>query len=330
LELTLVNSLFFDNKISELHHGNALDVLKHIPDEVVQTVVTSPPYFGLRDYGNTDQIGLELTSKAYVEKLVEIFREIRRCLKDSGTVWINLGDSYSSGNRKTTTVPTLRVKNNSVPDYNKNFIVRPPIDKQIKPKDLIGIPWKVAFALQKDGWYLRSDIIWNKPNPMPESVQDRPTKSHEYIFLLSKNEKYFYDNKAIREPSSDLKQTAQRYKHLFFTGDKHKSGRGWLGKGENKTKYLDFDGTKNKPSVWTVTLKPIKETHFATYPEDLIIPCILAGTAPNDIVLDPFVGSGTTCVVSQKLNRKSIGIDLNKDYLEIAKNRITKTNLPMF
>ena len=199
LELTLVNSLFFDNKISELHHGNALDVLKHIPDEVVQTVVTSPPYFGLRDYGNTDQIGLELTSKAYVEKLVEIFREIRRCLKDSGTVWINLGDSYNSGLRRSPTVPNLHKQNQKTKDNESVFLVRPPINRNLKPKDLQGIPWQVAFALQKDGWYLRSDIIWNKPNPMPESVQDRPTKSHEYIFLLSKNEKYFYDNKAIRE-----------------------------------------------------------------------------------------------------------------------------------
>ena len=283
-ELTLVNSIYFDNKICELHHGNALDVLKLMPSQIVQTVVTSPPYFGLRDYGNTNQIGLEPTSKEYVEKLVEIFREIKRCLKDSGTVWVNLGDSYNSGLRRSPTVPNLYKQNQKTKTNDSTFMVRPPINRELKPKDLQGIPWQVAFALQKDGWYLRSDIIWHKPNPMPESVQDRPTKSHEYIFLLSKNEKYFYDNKAIREPSSN------------------------------------FDDTKNKPSVWTVTLKP----------EDLIIPCILAGTVPNDIVLDPFVGSGTTCVVSQKLNRKSIGIDLNKDYLEIAKNRIIKTNLPMF
>ena len=243
--------------IINILHGDCREVLKTLSDKTFHTCVTSPPYWALRDYGVDDQLGLEETPQEYVANLVEVFREVRRVLRDDGTVWLNLGDSYSSGGRKTNINQTVRGDT----DYG---VTRPPVYKGIKPKDLVGIPWRAAFALQEDGWYLRQDIIWNKPNPMPESVQDRCTKSHEYIFLLSKKDKYYYDNEAIKEKS-------------IYAGDDR-------GSRHDSRRCTDMNsvsgvtsGMKNKRSVWTVATKPYKEAHFATYPPDLIEPCILAG-----------------------------------------------------
>lgn len=294
----------------KVYVGNVLDRLKDIPEKSINTVITSPPYWGLRDYGEGGQLGLEETPEEFAENLVKVFREVKRVLRDDGTVWLNLGDSYSSGGRTTTTNQSLR--------GDKNYgVTRPKPNKNIKPKDLIGIPWRVAFALQQDGWYLRQDIIWHKPNPMPESVKDRCTKAHEYIFLLSKNVKYYFDNEAIKEDAK-YPQGPNSPKNI-------KKGVGNFGmdtrEGLSKIGALS---KKNKRSVWTVTTKPFKDAHFATYPKDLIEPCILAGCPENGTVLDPFGGSGTTCIVSEENKRNSIMVELNPDYVEIAKNRIHK------
>ena len=244
-----------------------------------------------------------------------LFREIRRVLRDDGTVWLNLGDSYSSGGRRTTTNQSLRGDK----DYG---VTRPAPSEGIKPKDLIGIPWRVAFALQQDGWYLRQDIIWHKPNPMPESVRDRCTKAHEYIFLLTKNAKYYYDHEAIKE---DAKTTPVK---------RNKMGEGYQADYTKGKRFSDGErvwGTnkKNKRSVWTVTTKPFKGAHFATFPMDLIEPCILAGCPEGGTVLDPFGGAGTTAVVSNKHNRNAILCELNKEYIEIAEKRL-ESDLPLF
>ena len=309
--------------------GNCLETLSSLEEKSVNTCVTSPPYWGLRDYGNGDQLGQEETPEKFVESLVNVFREVRRVLRDDGTVWLNLGDSYSSGGRKTTTNQSLRGDN----EYG---VTRPKPSKGIKEKDLIGIPWRVAFALQADGWYLRQDIIWNKPNPMPESVKDRCTKSHEYIFLLSKSPKYYYDNEAIKEEIQD--ESAKRL--LRGVSDNHKNSFGAPGqtphtmnkprKNVRKQSTSDMSGGKrNKRSVWTVTTKPYSEAHFATYPHDLIIPCILAGCPEGGTVLDPFGGSGTTAQVASNLNRNAILCELNPDYVDIAEKRLNE-NLGMF
>lgn len=259
----------------ELIIGDCIKSMQSMPEKSVQTCVTSPPYFGLRDYGNDQQIGLEQTPEEFVNKLVEVFREVRRVLKDDGTLWLNLGDSYG--------------------------------DKQ-----LFGIPWRVAFALQADGWYLRQDIIWSKPNPMPESVKDRCTKSHEYIFLLSKSPKYYYDNEAIKEDAKDW-GTRDR-----SDGKYHNEGSG-LQPHTGLEKSYD---KKNKRSVWEVTPKPYSGAHFAVYPPELIEPCILAATKKGDTVLDPFGGSGTTAGVALKHKRKAILCELNPEYASIVDDRI--------
>ncbi|MCP4798315.1 MAG: site-specific DNA-methyltransferase [bacterium] len=291
--------------------GNCLEVLKDLPEQSVNTCITSPPYWGLRDYGEGEQLGLEDSPDKFVENLVSVFREVKRVLRDDGTVWLNLGDSYSSGGRTTTTNQTLRGDK----DYG---VTRPKPSKGIKPKDLIGIPWRVAFALQADGWYLRQDIIWHKPNPMPESVKDRCTKAHEYIFLLSKNAKYYFDNEAIKQPAK------------WIVGDdrgkradtrRNKKGMNSMS-GITKAKV-------NKRSVWTVTTKPFKGAHFATFPPDLIEPCVLAGCPEGGTVLDPFGGAGTTGLVAEQNNRDSILIELNPDYIEIAKERLNN-DAPLF
>jgi DNA modification methylase len=299
----------------KIYKGNVLDRIKDIPEQSINTVVTSPPYWGLRDYGQGDQLGLEETPEEFTNNLVQVFREIKRVLKDDGTVWLNLGDSYSSGGRTTTTNQSLR--------GDKNYgVTRPKPNKNIKPKDLIGIPWRVAFALQQDGWYLRQDIIWHKPNPMPESVRDRCTKAHEYIFLFSKKPKYYFDNKIIKEDcvGKDERKWKANYQDVgsVIQGDSNA--------GIKRTKRYSSDGDfkRNKRSVWTVTTKPFKEAHFATYPKDLIEPCVLAGCPEGGTVLDPFGGSGTTCIVAQENNRNAIMIELNPEYVEIAKNRIYK------
>ena len=323
--------------MNNILQGNVLDRLKDIEEKSIQCVVTSPPYWGLRDYGTAEwiggdsncshwrdshqssrtstgqkksvksggiadsiykskckrcgairkdsQLGLEETPEEYVENMVKVFRGVKKVLKDDGTLWLNLGDSYSSGGRKSTTNQTFR--------GNMNYgVTRPNPSKDIKPKDLIGIPWRVAFALQSDGWYLRQDIIWHKPNPMPESVQDRCTKAHEYIFLLSKSSKYYYNADAIKD----------------------------------KPHYGEEVGA-NKRSVWSINVNPYKDAHFAVFPEKLPELCIKAGSKKRDIILDPFFGSGTTGYVAQRLDRKWLGIELNPEYIKIAENRFNQYEL---
>jgi len=259
-----------------------------------QTCVTSPPYFGLRDYGNDGQIGLEQTPDEYINAMVEVFRCVRDVLADDGTLWVNIADSWGSG---------------------KNY-------PGIKQKDLIGIPWMFAMALRNDGWYLRQDIIWHKPNPMNESVNDRCTKSHEYIFLFSKQEKYYYDRESIREP---IKPTTTGKAGVRRSGDSRTRSREHWGVPHNPVNVtVEFNTIKgaNKRSVWTVATKPYKGAHFATYPPALIEPCVLAGSRVGDVVLDPFMGSGTTAEVAIKNNRKYLGCELNLDYKKLQDERI--------
>ena len=291
--------------------GDCIESLKKLEDESINTCITSPPYWGLRDYnGEEKQLGLEETPEEFVENLVNVFREVKRVLRDDGTVWLNLGDSYSSGGRTTTTNQTLRGDK----DYG---VTRPKPSEGIKPKDLIGIPWRVAFALQADGWYLRQDIIWHKPNPMPESVRDRCTKAHEYIFLLSKNAKYYFDNEAIKEDAVAKNRTAGNKVPQKGTDQPFSETKQGLIKAQQK-KYQK----RNKRSVWTVTTKPFKGAHFATFPMDLIEPCVLAGCPEGGTVLDPFAGSGTTGIVAANHARNSVLLELNEEYIEIAKKRI--------
>jgi DNA modification methylase len=259
---------------AQILQGDCIETMRGLPAGIVQTCVTSPPYYGLRDYGHEGQIGLEETPDAYVAKLVEVFREVKRLLRDDGTLWLNLGDSYNGSGGAGGDYGVGGLKEGQ-PKYPGRNIAA------LKPKDLIGIPWSVAFALRADGWYLRSDIIWHKPNPMPESVTDRPTKAHEYIFLLSKSRDYYYDSDAIKEQSVDPQGSAKRYEAAFFVGPKHEAG-GYSPNGAKHTAGIkEFDGTRNKRSVWTVTTKPYAEAHFATFPPDLIEPCILAGTSAH-------------------------------------------------
>ena len=294
-----------------LHLGDCLETLKTLPDCSVQTCVTSPPYYGLRDYGVEGQIGLEESPEAYVAKLVAVFREVKRVLKDDGTVWLNLGDSYA-GSGKGGQSEEKRSENWQPTYINKGMTYG------LKPKDLIGIPWLVAFALRADGWWLRSDIIWAKPNPMPESVTDRPTKSHEYIFLLTKSARYYYDADAIKEPSNCSGDPRAGYGRLHYRGKRE----GIAGTGNEN--FVLITETRNKRDVWTVTTKPYKEAHFATFPPDLIEPCILAGSRPGDTVLDPFNGSGTTGEVAIKHHRNYIGCELNPEYIELTNRRLAK------
>jgi len=299
--------------------GNCLDRLRDLPEKSVNTCVTSPPYFGLRNYGITDQLGMEETPDQFTENLVKLFREVRRVLRDDGTVWLNLGDSYCSINGYARASPEFQRKGrNNAPANNRSLSELHKAN--IKTKDLIGIPWRVAFALQADGWYLRQDIIWSKPNPMPESVQDRCTKSHEYIFLLSKSPKYYYDNEAIKEKVKQDWGTRDR-----SSGKYHNEGTGLQPHSGLEKSYE----TKNKRSVWSVSPMPYKEAHFATYPPELIKPCILAGCPEGGTVLDPFGGSGTTAQVSNNLNRNAILCELNPEYVEIAKGRLQES-LGMF
>jgi DNA modification methylase len=319
-------------EVNKIYQGDCIEVLKTFPDNSIHCCVTSPPYYGLRDYGNDGQIGLEGTPEAFVQKLVEVFREVKRVLKDDGTLWLNLGDSYASqgGGQVEQTVRgnTDYVNSGQLGSEGKGTSRKP--TKGLKPKDLIGIPWMVAFALRADGWYLRQDIIWHKPNPMPESVTDRCTKSHEYIFLLSKSQRYFYDADAIKEESVDFEGTSKRYNTPFFVGDKHESG-GYSPNGAKHTAGMkEFDGKRNKRSVWTITTKPFSDAHFATYPEDLIVPCIKAGCPKGGIVLDPFGGAATTALVAHKLRRDWVMIELNQDYINIAEKRLRPHLRQMF
>ena len=293
--------------------GDCREVLKTLPDNSINCCVTSPPYYNLRDYNHPNQIGIEHTPDEYVNELVQVFREVRRVLRDDGTVWLNLGDSYngSGGNHKA---------------HHKNDTgFQGKVGERcggtgakvhtLKPKDLIGIPWRVAFALQADGWYLRQDIIWAKPNPMPESVKDRCTKSHEYVFLLSKNEKYYYDYTAIKETASSIH-------HGDKVGGKKYTDAGY----QNGPGYFS-NGFKNKRSVWTISTKPYKGAHFAVFPQELAEPCILAGCPVGGTVLDPFGGSGTVGEVCRLHQRNAILIELNPEYEPLIKERIG-VNIP--
>jgi DNA modification methylase len=311
----------------QILQGNCLDVLPTLESGSVQTCVTSPPYWGLRDYGVEGQLGLEKTPAEYVENLVRVFQQVKRVLRNNGTVWLNLGDSYAGGGnggggsfaKDGIRCAEPGTDKNEQPFWKKG---RTAIAHGLKPKDLIGIPWRVAFALQADGWYLRQDIIWAKPNPMPESVTDRCTKSHEYLFLLAKSERYYFDNEAIREPIKDGCDGSIR------AIARDRSGPVDIGNGAHIAERI-YDKIKgaNKRSVWTVTTKPFKGAHFATFPPDLIEPCILAGSKPGDTVLDPFGGAGTTGVVAQKHGRNAVLIELNPAYSAMADKRIEDAQL---
>ena len=376
----------------ELLQGDCLQQLATLPAASVQCCVTSPPYWGLRDYGTAKweggdetcdhkmpigqrqdvgrvavdgfngpvsthlgernyrdicgkcgarridaQLGLEATPDEYVANMVTVFRAVRRVLRDDGTLWLNLGDSYAAGG---TGGASDKSRLNGGRGVGPNEKIKQGVAIQraappgLKPKDLVGIPWRVAFALQADGWYLRQDIIWHKPNPMPESVTDRCTKAHEYIFLLTKSARYYYDNEACAEPVTE--NMAWRASKGYTRGGNGKldASRGDHDTLRGESSKAIVGGTRNKRSVWTVTTKPFKGAHFATFPPDLIEPCILAGSAPDTLVLDPFSGAGTTGVVAVQHGRRYIGIELNPDYLEMSRKRIQlvrdSLTVPMF
>lgn len=308
--------------LNTILNTDVLDGLALLPDKSVNMCVTSPPYYGLRNYGHKGQIGLEKTPELYVSKMVNVFREVKRVLKDDGTLWLNVGDSYAnnsvgsrqgSGGKSTLNYSNPDQALKKFRDEQKFIKYIPP---WLKPKDLIGIPWMLAFALRADGWYLRQDIIWHKPNPMPESVNDRCTKSHEYIFLLSKSKKYYFDLESIM---NDCITNDTSVRNRDSTKLNNVPGRTKMG-GLKTNDYVFV----NKRSVWTVATYPYSEAHFATFPERLIEDCIKAGCPENGIVLDPFMGAGTTALVARKLNRNYIGIELNKSYVEMANKRLHK------
>lgn len=382
---------------NEIIQGDALEVLRRIPAGKVQTCVTSPPYWGLRDYGTAEweggdancehtickddndakavfkgrvnrgererclkcgakrvdkQLGLEKSPDEYTEKMVEIFREVHRVLRKDGTLWLNIGDSYASGKGACHNPGGGK---NSL-GKRKKALGAHPLNRGnvsqlkqsgLKPKDLVGIPWRLAFALQADGWYLRSDIIWSKPNPMPESVTDRPTRSHEYMFLLTKAQRYYYDGAAISEKANTAPGDKSGHKfgskegksglidNRLRSGKKWDprmggGGRGLAGHSGNQSAAGEPYYLRQKRSVWVVSTNPYPEAHFAVFPTKLIEPCILAGSKPGDIVLDPFAGSGTTCLVAEQKGRQYIGIELNPDYIKIAKKRLRCLQPEMF
>lgn len=300
-----------------------------VADDVrVQCVVTSPPYWGLRDYGHPGQLGLESTPTEYIANMVEVFRLVLELLADDGTIWLNVGDSYSDSGSANAGGELSRTCNGPPNARDRNLPTKRGGD--LKPKDLCGIPWMLAFALRADGWYLRQDIIWSKPNPMPESVTDRCTKAHEYIFLLSKSERYFYDNEAIKEASVDPEGSARRYE-TAFGGEKSRAPVGDAGI-DTRTRpqgMRDFDGARNKRSVWTVATRPYSEAHFATFPPALIEPCILAGSRPGDVVFDPFFGSGMTGQVAQQLGRQWLGCELNPAYESLQRKRTAQLGMEL-
>lgn len=333
--------------------GDCLQLLKKLPENKFRTCVTSPPYFGLRDYGMAGQLGLETTPEAYVQSMVEVFREVRRTLTKDGTLWLNIGDSYAAN--RTYQVPSTKggAKHSKAQAANGKGSKVP---AGMKQKDLIGIPWMLAFALRADGWYLRQDVIWHKPNPMPESVRDRCTKAHEYIFLFSKSPKYYFDGDSIKEPSTEANRPQRKralelaksagltQKHFDAVracgatdaGKNQVTQQGFKKNSARVQKLADeaksvlkgyyreftFSDTKNRRSVWTIATKPYKGAHFATFPTTLVEPCVLAGSAAGDFVLDPFNGSGTTGQVALEQGRKYVGLELNPEYVELTKKRL--------
>jgi len=325
--------------------GDCRDVLKTLAAQSVHCIVTSPPYFGLRDYGVAGQMGLEDTPDAFVAGMVAVFREARRVLRDDGTLWLNLGDSYAGSgkggnpeagkqatNKGSQSVGVIYETGKTAREAAVTNVTRKTFEG-IKAKDLIGIPWRVAFALQADGWYLRQDIVWSKPNPMPESVRDRCTRAHEYIFMFSKRPRYFYDTAAIAEPSIYAGLTGQDqsgYKDARLYNGKHSDKQrghsrrhaGFDERWDAMTKAEQSSGVRNKRSVWNVATKPFTGAHFATFPPDLIEPCILAGCPKGGTVLDPFGGAGTTGLVADRLQRNAVLIELNPEYANMARERI--------
>jgi DNA modification methylase len=341
-------------ELNKLYNMDCMDGLKILDDCSVDCCVTSPPYWGLRDYGVEEQLGLEDTPEEYVNNLVEVFREVKRVLKDDGTLWLNLGDSYSGSGKGGAAYPENAKKYKQGSNKGMLGAIKTIKSSNInyKPKNLIGIPWRVAFALQADGWYLRQDIIWAKTNPMPESVKDRCTKSHEYIFLLSKNAQYYFDAEAIAEPATEstIKRLSQDVESQEgssripgktngnmkvvkprYGGKKYTENPEAFYRTKPGNAY-DYRPKRNKRDVWTVSTKPFKEAHFATFPPDLIEPCILAGCRVGGIVLDPFMGSGTVGLVAKRHNKKYIGFELNVKYIDIAAKRIEneKTQTSLF
>ena len=297
-----------------IEFGDCRDIMRRWAADGVkaQTCVTSPPYYGLRDYGHPGQIGLEQSPEEYIAAMVEVFRCVRDVLADDGTLWLNIGDSYYNyrpGKGQALVKQSVKSTKQDLPDTCSR---RGNKLEGLKEKDLIGIPWMLAFALRADGWYLRQDIIWHKPNPMPESVRDRCTKAHEYIFLLSKSERYYFDSEAMKEPAISAPREREKRNGESVVDTKVRGSDSCAGVGE----------TRNRRSVWTVATKPYKGAHFATFPPALIEPCILAGSRLGDIVLDPFMGSGTTAAVAQKYNRQYLGCELNKDYESLQKQRL--------
>lgn len=372
-------TLHYETPDVQLHHGDALEVARTLPDGLARTIVTSPPYFGLRDYGEEGQLGAEESVGEYIARMVNLFRELRRVLADDGTLWLNLGDTYSSN-------PSWGRGTSTLEGRSQDAIPHPDRRKMsLSAKNLLGVPWRVAFALQDDGWILRSDIIWHKPNPMPESVTDRPTKSHEYLFLFSKNSSYFYDADSIAEDATggakgsrfDQGKTAEHQGNRAQEGVRKQASRALeiardkglteahiaairsvgmndagkaqsvqSGMGKNSEEvqrladeakialggyYREFltGGNRNKRSVWTVPTVPFPGSHFAVYPPELIRPCIRAGSEPGDTVLDPFSGSGTTGAVATFEGRRYLGIDLNREYLDLSlRTRFQQPTLP--
>jgi DNA modification methylase len=302
-------------------HGDCRDVLRTLPDASVHCCVTSPPYFGLRDYGVDGQIGLEPTPAEFVEQIVGVMREVKRVLRDDGTLWLNLGDSYTGsanngGIDSKTMAGTQAATGSNLPTKR---------GAGLKPKDLIGIPWRVAFALQADGWWLRQDIIWHKPNPMPESIKDRCTKAHEYLFLLAKSARYYFDADAISEAAAKPEGAGDGAKAYEVPGQRDGANSN-IGAGLDKIGPRE---TRNKRSVWIVPTQPYAEAHFATFPPALIEPCIKAGCPEGGTVLDPFGGAGTTGLVADRLQRSAVLIELNPAYIDIAQRRITG-DAPLF
>lgn len=309
--------------------GDCRETLKALPDQSVNCCVTSPPYFGLRDYGTPNQIGLEETPEQFVQNLVEVFREVKRVLKDDGTLWLNLGDSYAGSGKGRNSDGSTNTCGKQ--ETNKGTIVgklfKAKLSGDLKPKDLIGIPWMVAFALRADGWYLRQDIIWSKNNCMPESVKDRCTKSHEYVFLLSKSKSYYFDHEAIREPASyDGRKATDLAKSKKYTDGAYlaNGNSNTLHEGDRPRWKQDKNGNyvRNKRSVWHVSTQSYSGGHFAVYPPKLIEPCILAGCPEGGTVLDPFGGSGTTGAVAKLHNRNAILCELNEEYVDLMGDRV--------
>lgn len=337
----------------EIRQGDALELLREIPEGTVQCVVTSPPYWGLRDYGVAGQIGLETTPEEYVAAMVDVFREVRRVLREDGTLWLNLGDSYSGSgkggnpdagkqatNKGSQSIGVLygkageTAREAAVTNVTRNWDGLP-------PKQLIGVPWRVAFALQADGWWLRADNIWAKPNPMPESVRDRTTRSHEYLFHLAKSERYYYDADAIAEPGvwpGQNRNDTQPIERTMPGAPPHRGlrakdvrdkqrGHGRRHAGFNERwdameKAEQCAGPRNKRSVWTISPQPFPDAHFAVMPQDLVEPCVLAGSRAGDLVMDPFAGSGTVGVVALRHGRRFLGLELNPAYVAMAKRRV--------